>query len=428
MNIRAGQIVLLLISILSGLLWVASKTGFADFAQFPLRTAGQLAAILAVSNLSLEFLLSTRLPFLDKLFGGLDKTYKAHHLVGGLAFSFMLVHVIFLILGALSPLSAALIYILPSANLSYTLGVISLLLFIALLTLTFYIKLPYHTWKNTHTFLIVPLIIAGLHVVTVTSDVSRSMPLRIWVILLLLMAVASYIYTRFLRNLLSNTCSYSLRSLEHVGDFVHLTLHPSDRKMTFKPGQFAFITFQGPGFNNEAHPFSMTSDPSDKVLTFTIKMVGDWTKKLSKLKIGTTAIVRGPYGDFWKKQPNVGATSLWIAGGIGITPFMSMLHSLNNSKDDRVCLYYLTKNKTDAVLDAKIRSIIKHNKLKNITYVQHNSDDKGRLAVSSILEGANGEKAVVHICGPKAMMTSLCTQFFAAGVNRSDLIFEEFEL
>src|SRR6185436_3048157 len=82
--------------------------------------------------------------------------------------------------------------------------------------------------------------------------------------------------------------------------------------------------------SNQFHPFSITSAPAERTLRITVKAIGDYTNALRRLlDEGAEAIVEGPFGSFSNAglpQPR----QIWAAGGIGVTPFLSMARSLGD--------------------------------------------------------------------------------------------------
>ena len=99
---------------------------------------------------------------------------------------------------------------------------------------------------------------------------------------------------------------------------------PAGRPMAFLPGQFVFVDFHQDGISAETHPFSIASTPGQTTLEVVVRSLGDYTSRLMGLKPGAMARVEGPFGRFtYHRHRN--RDQIWIAGGIGITPFMSMV-------------------------------------------------------------------------------------------------------
>ena len=90
-----------------------------------------------------------------------------------------------------------------------------------------------------------------------------------------------------------------------------------------RPGQFAYLSL--PADTEDPHPFTVTgSDPSRGELSFWIRVSGDWTRRLASLAPGEPLRAEGPWGSFVPDWGTPGA-QLWIAGGIGIAPFIAWL-------------------------------------------------------------------------------------------------------
>jgi len=119
---------------------------------------------------------------------------------------------------------------------------------------------------------------------------------------------------------------------------LEVSLEPSGQPLRFVPGQFVVAAFGGPtGW--ERHPFSVASDPSSPRLELGIKAAGDYTSALhDSLAAGTPARVAGPFGGFDYRSG--GREQIWIAGGIGVTPFVSWIRSLDATFDRHVDFWY----------------------------------------------------------------------------------------
>ena len=116
---------------------------------------------------------------------------------------------------------------------------------------------------------------------------------------------------------------------------------PLGRPMTFIPSQFAMLFMEGKS-GWRRHPFTMSGAPDDGVLRFTIKALGDDTGELQDLvQPGMPAVVSGPHGRFQHTRGT--RHQIWIAGGIGITPFLSWLRALESHPlAAQVDFYYST--------------------------------------------------------------------------------------
>ncbi|HSL11862.1 MAG TPA: oxidoreductase, partial [Actinomycetota bacterium] len=105
--------------------------------------------------------------------------------------------------------------------------------------------------------------------------------------------------------------------------------------MRFQPGQFAWLIVGHSPFDVEEHPFSLSSSAErPDEICMTIKELGDFTSEISDVEPGTTAYVDGPYGVFTTDR-NEAPAFAFVAGGVGITPVISMLRTLADREDRR---------------------------------------------------------------------------------------------
>jgi predicted ferric reductase len=139
---------------------------------------------------------------------------------------------------------------------------------------------------------------------------------------------------------------------------------------------------------------------------------------LAKIRRGNKVWVEGPYGRFYS---DVGK-QVWVAGGIGITPFLSMAEELPNSRKDVDLYYSVTKRKELVVID-DLRSI---QKLSKGRFRVHEwvSDEMGRLGIEAI-KGPYAGKAY-FLCGPPGLKDSIKRGLLEKGVRRSMIMDEEF--
>jgi predicted ferric reductase len=105
----------------------------------------------------------------------------------------------------------------------------------------------------------------------------------------------------------------------------------------YKAGQYANITFLQKGLWF-THPFSFSAEHNDTYIRFTMKALGDYTKRLGELTPGTRVILDGPLGLFIE-ETSQNDKLLFIAGGIGITPIRSMIGDIMRRKKNIIMIY-----------------------------------------------------------------------------------------
>jgi predicted ferric reductase len=426
---RPGILLLCAVLAVTVLLWIFAKVD--GGAVGIVRSLAQLSALLAATLAVLNYVLAARARTIERLFGGLDKMYMVHRLVGGGAFLFMLYHPIFLAVNVLPNWSLALRYFIPGGNLAYTLGIIALALFIVLIVLTIFVRLPYHFWKRTHILMGIPLVFVGFHTFIVPSDASSFWPLTAWMALLFAAAGMAVVYKRFLYTRFGPRFSYTIRGVVQLGAVTEIQLVPHGAPLSFLPGQFVFVSFLSARLSPEKHPFTISSSPSSPELRLSVKNLGDWTSGLAALSLGTDAVVYGPYGVFGERAFRGTQDQVWIAGGIGITPFLGIAAARANAPETRgvAHLFYCTKTKEEAVYLRELEDIAARTKTFRVT--SHVSDEKGFITAERVLAiagvPADGLRALpVFLCGPKPMTDGLIEQLEALGVGGKNIIREDF--
>ena len=129
--------------------------------------------------------------------------------------------------------------------------------------------------------------------------------------------------------------------------------------MRFQPGQFAWLTLEISPFRMREHPFSMSSNGEQpERIEFSIKALGDFTNTIQDVKPGTKAYLDGPYGVFTTDRYEDSAGFVLVAGGIGITPMMSMLVTQAERNDERpYLLIYASKSWEDITFREEIEAL-----------------------------------------------------------------------
>lgn len=419
-----------IVNIIPLLIWVLmmplSDRGTSSFQI--MTSIGRLTALLGFSLMATSIILTSRLPLLEKLFRGLNHVYIKHHLIGAISFILLLIHPLILAIRYLqfSTRSAA-EFLLPSLALwPKALGNISLGIMMILLFITFYLAWRYRTWKFSHRFLVLAFLFAFLHVAFITSDVSANIYLKAYLLGLGALAFIAYGYRLLVEFGHYNKLAYIVSSTRPLSaDVLEISLKPISAPIQYEPGQFAFLSVQEKPFSNEEHPYSFVSKPDDTEIKFAIKEFGEYTKSLVNLKVGSLVFVEGPYGTFGQGERTANR-EIWIAGGIGITPFMSLARDWkrNNREAD---LYLCSKTPEEAIYLSELTSLTQYNSgLKVIPYY---SGKDGRLSVNKVEELSGPlTNRQIYICGPVPLMQSLRKQFILKGVKNSDIYSEEFNL
>lgn len=387
---------------------------------------GQIAGLVGMALFSVNLILSSRLKILDKFFYGLNIVYKKHHVIGAIAFILLLFHPLFLVVKYIQlSLRDAALFFLPSGNWAVNYGIAALFLFIILMILTFFIRLKYHKWKFSHKFTVAVFVFAILHVFYTTSDVSRDGILRFYILNLAGIGLAAGFWRSFISKYINENYEYEIKNINIFGGNVfRIEMAPKGKTMKYTPGQFIFINFENKKVGGETHPFSISSVAGAENLEIVVKSLGDYTSELGNLKIGDIAYIEGPFGKFSYKEAE-NKNQIWIAGGIGITPFLSMARSLKPDENYKIHLYYSTKTKEEAVFLDELTGIASKNE--KFEVINWRSAESGRIRGQNIAELSGGlTDKEIFICGPALFMESLNKQFLDMGVKKERVHWENF--
>lgn len=364
--------------------------------------------------------LATRAPGLETVFGGLDRIYVLHKWIAVVAIAALGLHDIIdaemdgLRGGALS-------------GIAEDIGEISLygLLILGLASIITFI--PYHLWKWTHRFIGAFFALGAFHFFFIEKPFSNADPLGLYVSAFCILGLASYAYMIVVRPLLPTGHAYKVQTVRRLGAVTEVSLSPAGRGLRHKPGQFAFVRFDGNGLGEE-HPFTLSGAPAeDRSLRFSIKDLGDYTRRLgSDLAEGTKATVTGPSGHF--TLPSGRDPLVWVGAGIGITPFLAFAESLGNKETGPVTLYYCVREGKNAPYEGELAQLAAANPALEVVLVR--SAHGERLTAERIANDLAGDISRAHVffCGPKPMREALRDGLVSGGLRGSRFHFEEFEM
>jgi len=410
-----------LLSILTIIFWAIAKwpieSLFTD-KYSSLLYLGQVTGLVGMTLFSINLILAARIKVLEGLFKGLNEEYKRHHQIGGVSFILMMVHPIFLLFSRMTiSLEYARGLFVPGNDFNIDLGIISLVSIMSLLVITFYTKLPYQIWRLTHKFTGLVFIIAVFHSFLIPSTITQDKTLWVFMFIVVMAGILSYLYRTVFFRYFVKRYKYNVSKVKKLtSKVIEITLSPSGvGKIYYKPGQFIFVSFDSNKVNDEIHPFSIASADTDDIIIIS-KVEGDYTEKLMDLEIGTMATVEGAFGRFsYNFYPN--PRQIWIAGGIGITPFIGMAEGLKGNDKFNVDLYYCLKDVTEKlgipVSKVSIKAFYSKT-MGHITgkYISDNSPDF--------------QTADFFICGPVVLMKTLREQLVKLGIKNSRIHTEEF--
>lgn len=366
-----------------------------------------------------SLLLMLRESWLAERLGGLERMYAWHHRLGTLAYVLLLAHPLALALDNLAESPAQAWALLSPLAQGWPLwfGWLGLLGLMLGMAASFARRLPYPLWRGLHALLAVAILFGCLHLWLLGLG-----PSFFFVLLLSLL----FLGWRFLRIDSSLAARpYLVSQVQQVAaGIVEIALRPLGVPIAARPGQFALVgfgnggAFQGDG---EYHPYTICAVDPEGHLRLAIKALGDCTRHLQTLEIGVAARVQGAFGDFLLDRPQ--SPQLWLAGGIGLTPFLAVLRDQPLTQPTQ--LFYFYRQPEDAAYVEELQALAAAQPLLEL-HVQCGDLDAaalaGRLPARAALAGH-----VAFLCGPPGFLASAVGVLEQRGVAPANIHFERFD-
>lgn len=369
---------------------------------------------------------------------GIDIIYYFHRwmAVGGLA----LIGAHYAILRLRHP--AALEPLSPFAAPGYmTAGRVALLLFVLLVATSLWRKplgLEYDRWRVTHTVLAVAgVVLAAVHVVGAGYYTQALWKRALWGAYLAGW-VGLVAYVRIVKPWRLLGRPWRITSVRpERGRAWTLALEPVGHDgLSFSPGQFAWLTLRSSPFRAREHPFSFSGSAALMPrLEFTIKELGDFTNTIGETRVGETAWVDGPHGVFTVDRYPLAPGFVFVAGGVGIAPIMSMLRTLADRSDERPTrLVYANDHWDDVLFREEVADLEARLDLTVTHVLVHPPEvwegERGFVTDEVLGRALPPEPArFVHfLCGPKPMGDTVQAALRRLGVPLRRIHFELFDM
>lgn len=415
----------------------------------PWLLAGMLSGSFSYVWLCAEFVLIARIRFLEREFG-LDRFFRYHAVIALLCIALAAAH---------AQIEESQLGEMPAG----TVGFIALLIFagaclLAVLFMSDTILMRIRAFFKFRTFTrkrlfgryefqvaLHNLSAAGLCVVFVhvlmTSAAEASISVKSAYIACFAAGSVFYIWHRLIRRIVLARNAFVVHDVIHHSPVIaSLILKPlKGNVFEYMPGQFGFLRIRSKGLSMQEHPFSISSDPSDRSqLVITIKALGDYTTQIMKLAPGAKAYLDAPYGRFSCALHSDETSTVLIAGGVGITPAIGMLRYLHSQDPERrVILIWGADYERDLILRDELKAM-KHDmpgfSLIPVLFRDETwTGEKGIIdeeKITRLLEsgGIDIPNAGFYICGPAPMLRHVRRALKSLGIHRSKIHFERFSI
>lgn len=292
-------------------------------------------------------------------------------------------------------------------------------------------RLSYETWYFIHLNAYFAVALAFGHQLTAGSDLVRDHLARAYWIALHLAVLGVIVWSR-IGGLVRSIGRQRLRVeavVPESPDTVSIYLGgPHLANIRAEAGQFFMLRVLKHGLWWQTHPFSLSAEPTNRSMRFTVKQLGDATEVMtSALAVGTRVAVEGPYGRFTASSREPGRKVVLIGAGIGIAPLRAILETLDataapvvlfraRKNDD---LVHLTELKDlAAARGGSVRTLV--GSRVQLAVDDPFSADQLRIVLPDIAERE------AFVCGPESMLQSTRKGLVGAGVPAARVHCERF--
>lgn len=364
--------------------------------------------------------LMVREPRWSGMLGGLDTMYLWHHRAGVIGYVLLLCHPLALGMSGLGESARAAWLAIAPWHLSWPewLGWFGLLFLMGGLATTFSRRMDYRHWRALHYLAALGAISGLAHVVVIVGDAGAFLAFiglatiaLAWRLLATDRGLSAHPYR------VTHVTSKAL-------DTIEASLAPCGGALPVKPGQFVLAAFgDGPVYHGcgEFHPFSVSGIGRGGVLTVGVKALGPCTQRIQSLEPGTLVRLQGPFGRFL--ADNAEKPQLWIAGGIGITPFMAAIRSGKLPRP--TTLIYLYREARDAAFLDELKS--RADVDPEFELIAEASGESFPDVSAMLSRVSRIGQRQVEICGPKGLVTAVTTRLRELGQPAQSIQFESFD-
>ncbi len=376
----------------------------------------KIGAFGGLAMFAMSLVLSGRYTFFEKAFGGLDKVYIAHRMYGTAGLALLVLHPIALTLLTNNPgVVSSVEFLLGVNDLSILLGAVSLYGFVGLIIWSITTKASYETFLKVHKITGLLFIAGAIHAFATGSILEQSRFMAGYLGVLSVAGASTYVLYTLLGDALHRPYRYTVTSVKESNGVVELIMEPRSMFIKFTPGQFVYVSI--PDIDLTYHPFSIASGKFDGKLRFAIRMSGDYTRKLTSIHSDAKAYIKGPYGGFTFLQ-HKNKKQLWIAGGIGVTPFLSGARSMRRSHEKGMVEMIYASDDTNPYGLKELETIEDQNPAFNVTHFH--KEKFGHVSLEVLQEQLKDlHERVIYICGPPVMMNVLKDEAERLGLSEN---------
>ncbi len=363
--------------------------------------------LLAMSSMALTLVLAARWRIVDRVMGGPDKSYAMHRWLGFFALGGTLGHWAIASSGGTS--------LVPFlADGAEGLGTAAAFGLLTLSAAAMVRAIPYHLWKASH-MLMGPIFVAGvLHTFLVASPLAvGSVP---WLVLAALSVVGLLGWGQTLKRKMDPTRLVTVDSVTPFEGGVDVIVRAEKPLPAFNPGQFATIAHNQA--RAEAHPFTIAGG-DETTRRFVIRSAGDWTADFVKtVKPGDQLRLGRGVGRFLPQTDAARSEQLWVAGGVGVTPFLAALEKMQPDDGAKVTMVFCIRSRASAGVLADVEAHAR--RLPQVDLMVLADENGERLTKTRLADAMRpmAKTAQIYLCGPEGLKDMVTQVAAHLGHNR----------
>lgn len=415
------------------LLWWHDTPPMHGFGEW-LTNAGRITGLLAGYVVVVLLVLMARIPVLERHVGS-DRLARWHSMGGRYTVNLAIAHTLLIIWGYAVSAHEGLVAQTGQLLTQYP-DVMMATASLALLVLVGAVsiraarkRLRYETWYHLHFYTYLAIALSFSHEFSTGADFATNLKARVMWSALYLGAAVVLLWYRFVmpvRAMLRHRMVVDAVIPEARGVYsVHVRgryLH----ELATQPGQFFRWRFLTRDQWWQSHPYSLSAPPSGQLLRFTVKVLGDHSDKLRRIRPGTTVFAEGPYGALTPDRRSRRKVLL-LAGGIGVTPLRALFETLPAASGELTFLYRAASD-LDVVFRDELDAIARWRQAR-VSYLigPPGADDDpfvGRRLLALVRDIREHD---VYVCGPPGMVDAARAALRRVGVASRHIHTESFE-
>lgn len=398
-----------------------------------------LTGLSSIVLMSVAMILATRPVWLEGPLGGMDRVYRMHKWSGIVGISLGAAHwlvemsddILKALIGRAGRLPeekyAGFVEVLR--DLAEEMGEWAIYAVLAMLVLSLWKRFPYLIWRYVHRIMPVLYLMLAFHAALLAPSDYWVQPVGLLLAVFLAGGTIASVLSLTGRIGKRRQARGTIVSVKRTAsDVTEVSCRLDEEWRGHRPGQFAFIAFdqiEGP------HPFTIAcADKGDRTISFQIKALGDYTRGLAdRLTPGKEVRVEGPYGRFDLSRRSKRAQQIWIAGGIGVTPFLAWLESLQaESKNVPVAeFHYCTRDREHDPFVARLEALCAS--LPTVRLQVHGARQGEVLSGAAIASSSGTRKSTeIWFCGPQGLADKLKNSVRTSLKGRIRFYQEAFEM